>query len=76
MQLKEILEHLKELSDTGLSKTTSFDTALNEYTAKLITVTDKKEMQDALEYLESISKLNQSIGYLNITNMIEELESY
>ena len=76
MHLKEILEHLKELSDAGLSKTASFDTTLNEYTAKVITVTDKKEMQDALKYLESILNLDQSIGSLNISNMIEELESY
>ncbi|MBP6904438.1 MAG: hypothetical protein KBB91_00085 [Candidatus Pacebacteria bacterium] len=70
LTLKETLEHLKELADSGMYKTKAFDDAHNEYVSMLLECSDRAEIHDALNYLTSID----SIGMLNIENMKEQLE--
>lgn len=68
MTLKEILEYMKELSDTGMEKSDAFNRAHEEYIAA-ITGSTNHEITEAISFLEE-----NNVGNLNVSNMIEILE--
>ena len=69
LTLRAILEYLYELVSKGMENSDAFHQAHDEYICSLISTLDKDQIKDAIKYLNS-----HSIGSLNISNMIEQLE--
>ncbi len=68
--LKEILEHLTELSNNGLSKSFAFDQAHDEYIRRVSEEENSHQITSALDFL----KTGPSIGTISVEYLIEVLE--
>ncbi len=77
LQLKETLEHMKELAEAGLGGELCFNQSWDEYNQSLTDASEKDipSITGALEYLRGLETAGQSVSVLNLENMIEELES-
>lgn len=75
MRLKEILEHLIELSQKGLARSVAFTSAQDTYNHRFIHASDM-EKEEALRFVEEIQKTSGRvlIGQLHIPTINQLLE--
>jgi hypothetical protein len=70
MTLTEMLEHMQELANSGMENSEAFTTANNEYHRAVGEIKNAKEISGAIIFLSE-----NSVGSLNVDNMIETLKS-
>jgi len=73
MSLKEMLEHLFELSENGLVNDQVFEDAQNEFLRQMQTA-DQLQKKSAIDFLKSKDVQRKGIGNWNLDYYIEELE--
>lgn len=69
--LVDIVKHLHELSEKGMSKSSAFNQSHDLYVKTLMEENDPLEIEKALEFLIKVGNIDS----LNVSNMIEQLEN-
>lgn len=71
MTLKEMLEHLKDLTENGMEKSDAFSAAFDEYHRATTEPGRQNQISEAILFL---AKNPDSLGSLNTECMAEQLE--